>query len=324
MTKENFRNTAYNIPLVEQRADPFVYKHTDGFYYFTASVPEYDRIVLRKSKEIKGIVNAKEEVIWSKHESGIMGHHIWAPEIHYLDGRWYIYFAAGEAEKIWQIRPYVLMCKAEDPLTGEWEELGMMQSAKEDEFSFKSFSLDATVFENKGKRYCIWAEKIGVGKMISNLYIAEMETPWKLKTVQVLLTTPDYDWERVMYWVDEGPAILKRGNTIYMTFSASSTGACYCIGLMYADMDSDLLDPRSWKKSRYPVLKTDEEKGIFGPGHNCFTKSEDGTKDIMIFHARQYDEITGDSLRDPNRHTMMLEVEWNREDMPVFQYKEIR
>ncbi|BCJ95304.1 glycosyl hydrolase [Anaerocolumna cellulosilytica] len=321
MTKENFRKTAYNTPLVEQRADPFVYKHMDGYYYFTASVPEYDRIILRKSKEIKGIVNAKEVVVWNKHDTGIMGYHIWAPEIHYLDGKWYIYFAAGEAEKIWQIRPYVLMCKDENPLTGEWEELGMMQCANEDEFSFRAFSLDATVFEHNGKKYYIWAEKVGVGKMISNLYIAEMETPWKLKTVQVLLTTPDYDWERVMYWVDEGPAILKHDNRIFLAFSASGTGACYCVGLMYADADADLLDPASWRKVRYPVLKTDEEKGIYGPGHNSFTKSEDGTKDIMIFHARQYDEIVGDPLRDPNRHTMMLEVEWNDDGMPVFEFQ---
>ena len=63
------------------------------------------------------------------------------------------------------------------------------------------FSLDATVFEDHGKRYYVWAEKVGVGRQISNLYIAEMETPNKLKTVQVLLTTPDYDWERVGFWV---------------------------------------------------------------------------------------------------------------------------
>ena len=72
-----------------------------------------------------------------------------------------------------------------------------MQCADEDEFSFRAFSLDATVFENHGKYYYVWAEKVGVGKMISNQYIAEMETPKKLKTEQVMLTTPDYDWERV-------------------------------------------------------------------------------------------------------------------------------
>ena len=78
-------------------------------------------------------------------------------------------------------------------MTGTWRELGKMQCADEDEFSFRAFSLDATVFEDHGKRYYVWAEKVGVGRQISNLYIAEMETPNKLKTVQVLLTTPDYD-----------------------------------------------------------------------------------------------------------------------------------
>lgn len=70
--------------------------------------------------------------------------------------------------------------------------------------------LDATVFENHGKYYCVWAEKVSVGKQISNLYIAEMETANRLRTVQVLLTSPDYDWERIGFWVNEGPAVMKR------------------------------------------------------------------------------------------------------------------
>lgn len=321
MTKDNFKTTLYNQPLIEQRADPYVYKHTDGYYYFTASVPEYNRIILRRSKSIKGLSNSEEVVIWNKHDLGEMSFNVWAPELHYINGAWYIYFAAGKEDNHWHIRPYVLECKEENPIIGVWSELGMMQCADEDEFSFRSFSLDATVFENNGNYYYIWAEKVGVGKMISNLYIAQMETPWKLKSVQVLLSSPDYDWERVEYWVDEGPAILMNQDRIFMTFSASATGACYCVGLMYALKDSDLLDPASWKKLRYPVLKTDEEKGIFGPGHNSFTKSEDDSKDIMIFHARQYDEIIGEALFDPNRHTMLLEVEWDEDGFPTFLYQ---
>ena len=62
----------------------------------------------------------------------------------------------------------------------------MMQAADGDEFSFQAFSLDMTVFENKGQHYCIWAEKVSVGKQISNLYIARMQSPLKLETAQVL------------------------------------------------------------------------------------------------------------------------------------------
>lgn len=51
-------NREYSNPLVEQRADPWVYKHADGYYYFTASVPEYDRIEVRRSETIEGLTEA--------------------------------------------------------------------------------------------------------------------------------------------------------------------------------------------------------------------------------------------------------------------------
>ncbi len=202
---------------------------------------------------------------------------------------------------MWKIRPYVLECQGQDPIGGAWVEKGKMQRALEDEFSFEAFSLDGTVFEDKGRLYYVWAEKVGVGKQISNLYIAELENPYTLKTVQVLLTTPDYDWERVGFWVNEGPGIIRRGDNIYLTFFASETGADYCIGMLSAKSGTDLLDPLSWKKDRYPVLRTDESKGVYGPGHNSFTVDEDGN-DIMVYHARLEAKIEGNPLYNPNRH----------------------
>ena len=309
----------YNEPWILQRADPFICKQSNGKYYFTASVPAYDRIILRCADTLAGIADAEEVTIWKKHETGIMSKHIWAPELHYLDGKWYIYFAGGEKEDIWKIRPYVLECTDADPMTGEWKELGMMQCADDDAFSFRAFSLDATVFENNGKRYYVWAEKVGVGRQISNLYIAEMETPNKLKTVQVLLTTPDYDWERVGFWVNEGPAVIKRNGKIFLTYSASETGAPYCMGMLTADDSTDLLDPRSWEKDRYPVLASDPSIEVYGPGHNSFTVDEEGN-DILVYHARKESEIEGDPLYNPNRHTMLMKVEWEN-NRPVFRYK---
>jgi GH43 family beta-xylosidase len=137
-------------PWIMQRADPYVYLHTDGYYYFTASLPDYNGIALRKSKDLVALAEAEEVMIWHKHESGPMSFHIWAPELHYIGGAWYIYFAAGEKEDIWNIRPYVLECRDEDPMNGTWVEKGMLQCADEDEFSFRAFSLDTTIFESKG------------------------------------------------------------------------------------------------------------------------------------------------------------------------------
>lgn len=307
MNQDNFLRTKYNTPFISQRADPYVCK-VNGEYYFTASVPEYDRIVLRKSRTLDGLAKVPEIVVWKKHEKGIMSKHIWAPELHFLQEKWYIYYAGGEADDPWAIRPYVLECAGGDPLKDPWIERGMVIPA--DEFSFHDFSLDMTIFENKGKLYCVWAEKVNVGKKISNLYLAEMKTPLELASQQVLLTTPDYPWERVGFWVNEGPSVLKHEHMLYLTYSASETGIDYCVGMLSIDMDGQLLDPRQWKKERQPVLKTDFKKGILGPGHNSFVQDENG-QDIMFYHARQYDEIIGDPLYDPNRHTFRMKIEWN-------------
>ena len=308
----------YNKPWILQRADPYIYRHEDGVYYFTASVPEYNCIMLRRSDTLFGLQTAEENIIWKKHDKGEMSCHIWAPEIHYLKGKWYLYFAAGDMDDVWKIRPYVLECTGENPIEDEWIECGMMKCALEDEFSFRAFSLDGTIFENKGKHYYVWAEKVSVGKQISNLYIAEMETPTQLKSVQVLLCTPDYDWERVGFWVNEGPAVIKRDGRIYLTYSASETGIHYCMGMISADENSQLLDPLSWKKERHPVLQSSKEHNVYGPGHNSFTADEEGNT-ICVYHARTEEEIEGNPLYNPNRHTMLMKVDWNADGKPEFQ-----
>ncbi len=296
-----------------------MFKDGKGVYYFTASVPEYDRIVLRKSETLSGLPRAEEHVIWKKHESGPQSVHIWAPELHFLYGKWYIYYAAGDKDDIWAIRPYVLECTGNDPVMDPWIERGALRCDERDEFSFRAFSLDATVFEVRDSYYCVWAEKVGVGKQISNLYIARMKNGYTLDTVQVLLTTPDYDWERVGFWVNEGPSALNKNAKVYLTYSASDTGINYCIGMLTASEDSDLLDPLSWKKERYPILSSSAENTVYGPGHNSFTKDENGN-DIMVYHARTETQIIGDPLYNPNRHAMLMPVRWNG-DRPVFSFE---
>ena len=92
------------------------------------------------------------------------------------------------------------------------------------------------------------------------------------------------------------------------------------MGMLSASEDSNLLDPLSWKKERMPVLSSDEAYGIYGPGHNSFTKDNDGN-DMMVYHARTEKEIIGDPLYNPNRHAMLMQVKWNDEGFPVFRFE---
>ena len=302
----------FTNPLVEQRADPWIYKHTDGYYYFSATVPEYDRLEIRHAETIQGLATAEPKVIWRKHETGIMGSHIWAPEIHFIDGKWYIYFAAGGAERIWDIRIYVLENASANPLEGEWIEKGQLKT------NWESFSLDATTFEHNNIRYLVWAQKDPKIYGNTNLYIAEMDTPWSITGEQVMLTKPEYPWEQILFWVNEGAAVIKKHGKIFITYSASGTDANYCMGLLTAEEDSDLLDPVSWTKSKEPVFRTSEKNGQYGPGHNSFTVSADGSEDILVYHARNYEKIADDPLNDPNRHTRVQVLQWNSDGTPDF------
>lgn len=113
-------------PFIEQRADPFILRHL-SYYYFIASVPEYDRLEIRRAVTLEGLRDAEPVVVWRAPQSGPMSQLIWAPELHEIDGKWYIYFAAThthdlDALGMFQHRMFVLECADSDPLTGRWQE----------------------------------------------------------------------------------------------------------------------------------------------------------------------------------------------------------
>lgn len=304
-----------NTPLIPQRADPHIYRHTDGFYYFTASVPAYDGIELRRAKSLEQLVDATPVMVWRKPETGPYSDLIWAPEIHYNQGAWYIYFAAAPSREIkdalFQHRMYAIKCTDPNAVTGEWEFCGQLDTGMD------TFCLDATTFTHQGTLYYLWAQKEEGIKGNSNLYIAPMKSPTALSGKPVMLTKPELDWETRRFWVNEGPAVLKRNGKIFVTYSASATDENYCVGLIYADEDSDLLNPSSWSKHQEPVFATDESVSMFGPGHNSFTTTPEGD-DVLVYHCRQYTEIEGDPLWNPDRHTFIKIITYDESGMPVF------
>jgi GH43 family beta-xylosidase len=310
------KNLQAILPLIQQRADPCIRKHTDGYYYFTASIPAYDRIELRRAKTIAELAIAQTSDVWRKPETGPYSELIWAPEIHFNMGAWYIYFAAAPSRAIkddlFQHRMYAITTSAENPLWGDWKFLGQIDTG------IDTFCLDATTFTHKGVLYYVWAQKEPGIRGNSNLYIARMETPWKLATKPVRLSVPEFDWETKGFWVNEGPSVLIRRGRVFISYSGSATDENYAMGLLHADENADLLDPRSWTKSPKPVFQTNFEAGLYGPGHNSFTVAEDGETDMLVYHARTYTEIKGDPLWDPNRHTYVKALKWSPDNMPVF------
>ena len=308
------RSSGIVNPLVKNRADAQVFRHTDGWYYLTGSVPEYDRLVLRRSRTIGGLTNAPEKVLWRHEAKGPMSGFLWAPELHLIDGKWIMYFAAGPSgggEDVFRIRTYAVVCDGPDPMAGNWTVLGQLQTP------WDSFNLDSTSFVHRGTRYLAWAQREPGIDTNSNLYLAPLATPLTLAAKPARLAVPTLPWEVRGYKVAEAPALLARNGRLFMTYSASATDARYCLGMLTARDDADIMDPAAWSKSAVPVMETSVANRIYGPGHNSFTVDERG-RDLLVFHARDYAEIKGDPLFDPNRHTRVQPVRYNSAGVPQF------
>lgn len=306
-------DTASNIvnPLVLQRADPQIFRHDDGYYYMMASVPEYDRLAIRRARTLAGLSTAEEAVVRRRPESGKMAGYIWAPELHHFDGQWHIYFAAGNGDDKFHIRTYVLSCADANPLTGQWSLTGQLETP------WDTFTLDSTTFVHRGVRYLCWAQHEPGIDTNSNLYLAPLATPTTLAASPARLTVPTYDWETIGFKVNEGPAMLARNGRLFLTYSAAATDYHYCMGLLTARDDADIMDPAAWSKSPEPVFRSSPAHNVWGPGHNSFTVDENG-RDMLVYHARDYKDIQGDPLFDPNRHTRIQPISYTADGVPDF------
>ncbi len=310
LAEARHKNTPIMNPLVRQRADAHISRH-NGDYYMMASVPEYDRLVIRRAPTLQDLATATEAVVWQRPESGKLAGYIWAPELHAFDGKWHIYFAAGDGDNKFHIRTYVLICTDKNPLTGRWS------APQPVEMPWDSFNLDSTVFVHRGVRYLCWAQKEPGIATNSNIYLAPLSTPTTLDAKPVRLTVPTYPWETIGYKVNEGPALLARNGRLFLTYSAAATDEHYCLGMLTARDDTDIMDPAAWSKSPEPVFKSSPKNNVWGPGHNGFTVDETG-QDMLVYHARDYQIIPGNPLFDPNRHTRIQPFGYTADGVPNF------
>lgn len=299
-TAGTFRN-----PLLQNGPDPWVYQHRDGYYHFM--VTSGNKLEIRKSKSLTGIGRATPQTVWTPPATGPNSRDIWAPEIHHLDGKWYIYYTATDQAKPGDATRYVFVLEnaAEDPLTGTWTDKGKVNT--------NYSGLDGSLFTHRGKRYFLYSAYVGPQ---SRLFIAEMKNPWTISERQVEIARPTFAWEKFKEReILEGPQFLagKKG-TLHIVYSAS---ACwddnYALGLLTAAADSDLLAASSWRKAPAPVFKASPENKVFGPGHNGFTRSPDGKEDWLVYHAK--DVANGECS---GRSTRIQKFTWHADGSPDF------
>ncbi|PWK92421.1 glycoside hydrolase family 43 protein [Fulvimonas soli] len=265
----------YAAPLLPSGPDPWVAQR-DGFYYYTST--SGDRIELRKTADMRRLAEAPPVVVWRPPARGPNSASVWAPELHYLDGKWYLYYTAADRAHDDDAHRHVFVLEnaSPDPTRGRWIDRGMLGTERT--------GIDGTVFEHRGRRYFVYSAYVGDH---SDLVIAPMANPWTLARPQVDIAAPTYAWEmQGGRKILEAPEFLAGPDgQMFLTYSASACWSDgYALGLLGADGRADPLDPASWRKSPRPVFASSARTGVYAPGHNGFFKMPDG-RDWIIYHA---------------------------------------
>jgi GH43 family beta-xylosidase len=305
----------FTNPVLPSGPDPWVTYH-DGFYYYTNSTG--NRLEIWKTKTMPGLATAPHKTIWKPPVNTRYSKNIWAPELHFLQGKWYMYFAADDGNNA-NHRSYVLENSSRGPLEGEWLFKGQLGDET------NKWAIDASVFDNHGQLYMIWSGWDGDTNGQQNIYIAKMKDPFTIIGDRVKLCGPEFEWEKFgdlnnadnpsHVNVNEGPEILKHGNQLFLIYSASGCWTDhYALGMLTAKSSADLMDPKAWKKSPQPVFQTSKENSVYAPGHNSFFKSPDGKEDWIIYHANPAPGCGCGNKRSPR----MQKFTWKKDGSPDF------
>jgi GH43 family beta-xylosidase len=272
-----------------------------------------NRIALYKTEKMSELKNAVVKTVWSPSPSAENSNNIWAPELHNINNKWYIYFTAGSTPDLETQRLFVLENSSPDPFDGTWIEKGKIADTLND-----YFAIDASVLQLNDKNYLLWSGHASLTDEAQKIYIARMANPWSLETSRINISSPSYTWESIGAppAVNEGPeALVNPSGKIFITYSASGCWTDdYALGLLALRENGDPLNVTDWVKSPTPVFTKQPENGAYGPGHNSFFKSPDGTEDWIIYHANPG---SGQGCGD-TRNPRMQKFTWNSDGTPNF------
>ncbi|ERL63734.1 glycoside hydrolase family 43 protein [Schleiferilactobacillus shenzhenensis] len=306
-TKTSTKTVTFTNPLSTDGgvySDPWLIRVGKEYYYCGSDGKS--QITIKKSNAPTDILEQNDHVVWQAPDRSSYSSETWAPELHYLSGRWYIYFAADDGENA-NHRMYALAggTNFNDPLDGKYSFQGKVAD------DTNRWAIDGTVLTIAKKLYFVWSGWAGEQNVAQNLYIAPMSDPVTISGTRVLISAPTEPWERNGEpFVNEGPEVLTHEGQVTLIYSASGSWTDnYCLGQLTLK-GKNPLKPSNWvKRKSGPVFKKTNQ--VFGPGHASFISSPDGTPWIM-YHAAK---VKGSGW---DRDIRLQPFSWNSDGTPSF------
>jgi GH43 family beta-xylosidase len=296
-------------------ADPWVFK-SGKYYYVCQGYADANSRGVTVSKSEKLTKMGERVKVWQTPATGWNSNHIWAPELHCIGTKWYIYYAAGKAGPpfIYQ-RSGVLESVTDDP-QGKYIDKGLLKTGTDaTDTTDAIWAIDVTVSEINGKLYAVWSgweNNAITDKTSQHLYMAQMSNPWTISSKRVKISSPDQSWERGgPLDLNEGPQFLKHNGNIFIIYSTRESWLPeYRLGqLRLKDSTKTPLDPSNWEK-KGPVFQGTDK--VLGTGHASFTTSPDGKEWWIFYHAKK------SAKPGWARDLRLQKFNWNKDGSPDF------
>nr|WP_276046621.1 MULTISPECIES: glycoside hydrolase family 43 protein [unclassified Sphingomonas] len=292
----------FHNPLLPSGADPWIVRDGDVYYHMHTTGRGLE---IWKTRDVTDLAHAEHRVVWRPSQPAANGVSIWAPELHHINGRWYIYYTAAETGHDDDAHRgiFVLENAATDPTTGDWIDRGRLATARP--------GIDGTTFAYGGKRYFVYSPYVGAD---SDIAIVAMRDPVTLSGPETIIARPDQPWERQGgRQILEGPEFLggPKGD-LFLTYSGSACWSDgYALGMLHAASGSDPLDPAVWTKRPKPVLASSAKAQVFAPGHNGFFTTPKG-ETWIVYHANP----AAGMRCGPQRSPRIQRLTWGRDGAP--------
>ena len=265
--------TELTNPVWPSGNDPWVVRKDDDYYYCWSTG---SGVHVRAIRDLSDMADEGGSLVWAPEKGTMWSEELWAPELHYLDGSWYIYVAADGGRNE-DHRMYVLKGTTQDP-TDPFELVGKISAPTD------RWAIDGTVLQWKGEMYFVWSGWEGTVDVGQQLYIAHMADPVTIDSERVQIAVPDRYWEQRGLPLMEGPVALtdeEKGTALIVYSASGSWTDGYCLGKLILTGE-DPMDPAAWTKEKDPIFISGANS--YGPGHCSFVTAPDGQL-WMFYHA---------------------------------------
>ncbi len=265
--------TTITNPVHNGGGDPWIVRDGDEYYYCFSGG---NGVCVAQIDGLHAITQENGTKVYTAPEGTMYSAEYWAPELHKINGKWYIYVAADDGDN-YNHRMYVLECTGDKP-TDKFKMVGKITDSTD------KWAIDGTVLQYNDELYFVWSGWEGDDNVAQNLYIAHMSDPCTIDSERVMISKPDTKWERMggRPWINEGPSALVKDDGVHIIYSGSGSWSdWYCLGRL-TFTGGDILDAANWVKHEDTIFQKTGK--VFGPGHASFTTAADGSTWI-IYHA---------------------------------------